>query len=574
MAGTVAQTRSLPWEAGFGRALFRGRSAVPDTNIRSSRGREQLYIIDIYKSDPVGFFHEQPPGNASILWDLDYDWADDGWMSRRRDLNSLDAPMAIYEVHLGSWQNADRGTRCLTYLELAATLVPYVKEMGFTHVQFLPVMEHPFYGSWGYQTTGYFAPTSRYGTPQDFMRLIDEFHQNDIGVILDWVPSHFPQDEHGFGNFDGEHEYESADPRRGLHPDWNSFIFSYERGPVRSFLVSSALFWLEQYHADGLRVDAVASMLYLDYSRKPGEWVPNVYGSRENLDAIGFLRRMNEDIYRLHPDVQTIAEESTAWPLVSRPTYLGGLGFGLKWDMGWMHDTLQYMAHDPVYRKHHHNELTFRSVYAFDENFILPLSHDEVVHGKRSLLSKMPGDNWQKFASLRLLFAYMYAQPGKKLLFMGAEIAQRKEWNHDRSLDWRLLELPSHAAVRLLVGYLNHLYRSKTALNSFDHARMGFEWIEPQDAERNILAFQRNAKGGQRLVAIFNFSPVTRMNYRLGVSGKGFWKELLNTDAVAYGGTGRGNFGGVSSVPVPAHGRAYSVTIDLPPLAALYLELE
>ena len=547
-----------------------GGGARCQIQISDRTGAGNNYI----KSDPVGFFHEQPPGNASILWDLDYDWADDGWMSRRRDLNSLDAPMAIYEVHLGSWQNADRGTRCLTYLELAATLVPYVKEMGFTHVQFLPVMEHPFYGSWGYQTTGYFAPTSRYGTPQDFMHLIDEFHQNDIGVILDWVPSHFPQDEHGFGNFDGEHEYESADPRRGLHPDWNSFIFSYERGPVRSFLVSSALFWLEQYHADGLRVDAVASMLYLDYSRKPGEWVPNVYGSRENLDAIGFLRRMNEDIYRLHPDVQTIAEESTAWPMVSRPTYLGGLGFGLKWDMGWMHDTLQYMAHDPVYRKHHHNELTFRSVYAFDENFILPLSHDEVVHGKRSLLSKMPGDNWQKFANLRLLFAYMYAQPGKKLLFMGTEIAQRKEWNHDRSLDWRLLELPSHAAVRLLVGYLNHLYRSKTALNSFDHARMGFEWIEPQDAERNILAFQRNAKGGQRLVAIFNFSPVTRLNYRLGVSGKGFWKELLNTDAVAYGGTGRGNFGGVSSVPVPAHGRAYSVTIDLPPLAALYLELE
>jgi 1,4-alpha-glucan branching enzyme len=544
------------------------------------RGARYKYQIEsgqgttIYKADPVGFFHEQSPGNASVLWDLNYHWADDSWMSRRRDFNSLDAPIAIYEVHLGSWRNSDKGTRCLTYPELAATLIPYVKEMGFTHVEFLPVMEHPFYGSWGYQTTGYFAPTSRYGTPQEFMRLIDDFHQNDIGVILDWVPSHFPQDAYGFGNFDGEHEYESADPRRGLHPEWNSFIFSYDRGPVRSFLLSSALFWLERYHADGLRVDAVTSMLYLDYARKPGEWLPNVYGGRENLDAIGFLRRLNEDIYRLHPNVQIIAEESTAWPKVSRPTYLGGLGFGLKWDMGWMHDTLQYMSHDPLFRKHHHSKLTFRSVYAFNENFILPLSHDEVVYGKRSLLSKMPGNNWQKFASLRLLFAYMYAQPGKKLLFMGDEIAQWKEWNHDRALDWQLLTLPPHAAIRLLVGDLNRLYRSEAALHSFDHEQKGFKWIEAQDAEQNILAFQRNAGGVRSLVAIFNFSPIPRANYRLGVPRKGFWKELLNTDSVSYGGSGRGNFGGVSSVPVPAHGRAHSVTIELPPLAALYLTLE
>ncbi len=406
------------------------------------------YVVD--KADPFGFFHEVPPLTASVVWDLAYRWQDSEWMSRRAAANTLEAPMSIYEVHLGSWRRvAQERNRSLTYQELAAQLVPYVKETGFTHVEFMPVMEHPFYGSWGYQITGFFAPTSRYGTPQDFMRLIDQFHQNGIGVILDWVPSHFPQDEHGLGYFDGAHEYEPADPRRGVHPDWNSFIFNYARNEVRSFLLSSAMFWLDKYHADGLRVDAVASMLYLDYSRKPGEWIPNEYGGRENLDAIALLRHMNEDTYRAHPDVQTIAEESTAWPMVSRPTYVGGLGFGLKWDMGWMHDTLQYMSQDPFFRKYHHHELTFRLVYAFSENFVLPLSHDEVVYGKGSLLGRMPGDNWQKFANLRLLLAYMYAQPVKKLLFMGGEFGQWNEWKHDGSLDWNLLEQDTHAGSML-----------------------------------------------------------------------------------------------------------------------------
>ncbi len=521
------------------------------------------------KADPFGFFHDQPPENSSVVWDLDYEWGDKDWMSGRRDANSLQAPLAIYEVHLGSWRHD------LSYLELAAQLIPYVKEMGFTHVEFMPVMEHPFYGSWGYQVTGYFAPTSRHGTPQEFMQLIDEFHQQGIGVILDWVPSHFPQDEHALGNFDGEHEYEYADPRRGFQPDWKTFIFNYGRGQVRSFLLSSALFWLDRYHADGLRVDGVASMLYLDYSRKPGEWIPNEYGGRENLDAIGFLRRMNEDVYRHHSDVQTMAEESTAWPMVSKPTYIGGLGFGLKWDMGWMHDTLQYMAQDPLYRKYHHHELTFRLVYAFNEHFVLPLSHDEAVHGKGSLASKMPGDAWHKLANLRLLLAYMYAQPGKKLLFMGSEFGQWKEWNHDESLDWNLLDLDSHAAVRLLVGDLNHLYRNEPALHTSESSPSSFEWIDVHDADKNVLSFLRKGRDNREEIAIIcNFSPVARANYRIGVSEKGFWRELMNTDAKQYGGTGRGNFGGVETVPVPAHGRHYSLTIDLPPLAAVFFRLE
>ncbi len=527
------------------------------------------------KADPFGFFHDQPPGNASVIWNLDYRWHDEEWMARRRDPNSLDAPISIYEVHVGSWRVPNAQDHCLTYRDLAAQLVPYVKEMGFTHVEFMPVMEHPFYGSWGYQTTGYFAPTSRYGTPQDFMLLIDEFHRNGIGVILDWVPSHFPQDAHSLGYFDGVHEYEPADPRRGLHPDWNSFIFDYRRGQVRSFLLSSALFWLDLYHADGLRLDAVASMLYLDYSRKPGEWIPNEYGSRENLDAIGFLRRLNEDVYRVHPDVQTIAEESTAWPMVSKPTYVGGLGFGLKWDMGWMHDTLQYISQDPLFRKYHHHELTFRLVYAFNENFVLPLSHDEVVYGKGSLISRMPGDNWQKFANLRLLYAYMYAQPGKKLLFMGGEFAQWSEWNHDGSLDWSLLERGDHAAVRLLIGELNHLYRSEPSLQTLENTSQSFEWIDNHDAEKNVLSFLRKGRTNrQAMVVICNFSPVPRANYRIGVPEKGFWREQLNTDAKQFGGSGRGNFGGVETVPVPSHGRNYSLTVDLPPLAAVYFRLD
>jgi 1,4-alpha-glucan branching enzyme len=528
------------------------------------------YVAD--KADPIGFLHETPPQTASIVWDLTYEWNDGEWMANRRNANSLDSPISIYEVHLGSWKRvAAEGNRSLSYSELADELIPYVKEMGFTHVEFLPVMEHPFFGSWGYQTTGFFAPTSRFGTPQDFMRLIDQFHRKGIGVILDWVPSHFPQDEHGLGFFDGVHEYEPADPRRAVHPDWNSFTFDYGRPEVRSFLLSSAVFWLDRYHADGLRVDAVASMLYLDYSRKAGQWIPNQYGGRENLDAIGFLRRMNEDVYRTHADVQTIAEESTAWPMVSRPVYLGGLGFGFKWDMGWMHDTLKYMEQDPLFRKFHHHELTFRMIYAFNENFILPLSHDEVVYGKKSLIGKMPGDDWRRFANLRLLFCYMYAQPGKKLLFMGGEFAQWGEWNHDASLDWSLLDRPPHAAMRLLVGELNHLYRTEPALQTSENTPSSFEWIDVHDSEKNVLSFLRKGQSANETIAVvLNFSPIPRDNYRIGLPHKGFWKEIFNSDAKQFGGTGRGNFGGVETVPIPLHGRNDSITIDLPPLAAAF----
>lgn len=528
------------------------------------------------KADPFGFYHELSPQTASVVWDLSYQWQDQEWMSRRAAANSLAAPMCIYEVHLGSWRRVvEEGNRSLTYLELGDQLIRYVKQMGFTHVEFLPIMEHPFYGSWGYQITGFFAPTSRYGTPQDFMRLIDRFHQNGIGVILDWVPSHFPQDEFGLGYFDGVHEFEPDDPRRGIHPDWNSFIFDYGRNEVRSFLLSSALFWLDTYHADGLRVDAVASMLYLDYSRKQGQWLPNQYGGRENLEAIAFLRLMNEDAYRAHPDIQTIAEESTSWPMVSKPTYIGGLGFGLKWDMGWMHDTLKYMAQDPFFRKYHHHELTFRLVYAFSENFVLPLSHDEVVYGKGSLINRMPGDNWQKFASLRLLFAYMYAQPGKKLLFMGDEFGQWSEWKHDSSLDWNLLDYDTHTGVRLLVGDLNRLYRDEVALRTSEFTPESFEWIDVHDAEKNVLSFLRKGSDtNERIAIICNFSPVPRANYRVGVPAKGFWKEILNTDAKQYGGSGRGNFGGIETVPIPLHGRNYSLTVDLPPLAAVFFRLD
>ncbi|MBV9764294.1 MAG: 1,4-alpha-glucan branching protein GlgB [Acidobacteriaceae bacterium] len=528
------------------------------------------------KADPLGFFHEAPPKTASIVWDLTYEWGDEAWMASRQSANGLDAPISIYEMHLGSWRRvADQDNRSLTYAELADELIPYVKQMGFTHVEFMPVMEHPFFGSWGYQITGFFAPTSRYGTPQDFMRLVDQFHQNGIGVILDWVPSHFPNDVHGLGFFDGAAEYEHADPRQGVHPDWNSFIFNYGRNEVRSFLLSSAMFWLDRYHVDGLRVDAVASMLYLDYSRKNGEWIPNQYGGRENLEAIGFLRRMNTELYRVHPDTQTIAEESTAWPMVSKPVYVGGLGFGMKWDMGWMHDTLQYMSQDPFFRKYHHHELTFRMVYAFNENFVLPLSHDEVVYGKGSLIQKMPGDNWRKFANLRLLFSYMYAQPGKKLLFMGGEFGQWAEWNHDGSLDWALLDLEPHAGLRLLVGDLNHLYRSEPALNTAETTPASFEWIDVHDAEKNVLSFLRKgATETEAIAVICNFSPIVRDNYRIGVPGRGSWKEILNSDSKVYGGSGVGNFGGVKTVPIPLHGRDYSITIDLPPLGAVFFRYQ
>jgi 1,4-alpha-glucan branching enzyme len=497
-------------------------------------------------------------------------------MKSRRGRNALEAPMAIYEVHLGSWRrDKEAPQRLLSYRELAPLLADYVHEMGFTHVEFLPLMEHPFYGSWGYQTTGYFAPSSRYGTPQDLMYLIDQLHQRGIGVILDWVPSHFPADEHGLGFFDGTHLFEHGDPQQGIHPDWDSFIFNYGRHEVRSFLLSSALYWLDEYHADGLRVDAVASMLYLDYSRKQGEWIANEYGGRENLDAIEFLRRLNTEVYQHHPDTQTIAEESTSWPMVSRPTHLGGLGFGMKWDMGWMHDTLRYMGNDPIHRKFHHNEITFRTMYAFHENFVLPLSHDEVVHGKGSLLGKMPGDGPQRLANLRVLLGYMYTQPGKKLLFMGGEFGQQGEWNHDSSLEWDLLEQDMHKGLQRWVRDLNTLYRGEPALHEFDCESAGFEWIDADDAEQSTLAYLRSGQSrSDVLVVACNLTPVRRDNYRMGVPRAGHWRELLNSDATLYGGSGQGNLGAVRSAPVVRHGRPQSIVITLPPLAIVVFKNE
>ena len=538
------------------------------------RSRFKGYRAD--KTDPFAFFSEIPPKTASIVWELDYTWGDGAWMESRSHANRAEAPMAIYEVHLGSWMRTpEDGGRPLTYRELGPKLAEYAREMGFTHVEFLPIMEHPFYGSWGYQTLGYFCPTSRYGEPQDFMFLIDCLHQHGIGVILDWVPSHFPSDEHGLGYFDGTHLYEHEDPRQGIHPDWNSFIFNYGRDEVRSFLISSALFWLEKYHADGLRVDAVASMLYLDYGRKDGEWIPNQYGGKENLEAISFLRRFNVEIYKNFPDVQTIAEESTAWPMVSRPTYVGGLGFGLKWDMGWMHDTLQYMSRDPIHRKYHHDKLTFRMLYAFQENFVLPLSHDEVVFGKGSLLRKMPGDDWQKFANLRLLLGYMYAQPGKKLLFMGGEIGQWDEWYHETSLDWHLLEYPFHSGLRRWVEDLNRFYREEKALHELDFEPAGFQWIDCNDSEQSTISLLRKGRSADDAVIVAcNFTPVPRHNYRVGAPKAGFWKELLNSDAPLYGGGGQGNIGGVEASPVPFHGHPYSLNLVLPPLGLLFLKQE
>ena len=530
------------------------------------------YRVD--KADPFAFYNEIPPKTGSLVWDLDYKWADGEWMARRRGHNALDAPLSIYEAHLGSWRRVpEEGNRSLSYREMARQLVEYVGQTGFTHIEFLPITEHPFYGSWGYQTTGYFAPTSRYGTPQDFMYLIDCLHQNGIGVILDWVPSHFPTDEHGLGYFDGTHLYEHADLRQGMHREWGSYVFNYGRHEVRSFLISNALFWLDKYHVDGLRVDAVASMLYLDYAREGGEWIPNQYGGRENLGAIGFLRRFNEEVYKSYPDVQTIAEESTSWPMVSRPNYVGGLGFGLKWDMGWMHDTLEYISKNPIHRKYHHNNLTFRMLYAFHENFVLPLSHDEVVYGKRSLLGKMPGDDWQKFANLRVLLGYMFAQPGKKLLFMGGEFGQWKEWVHDESLDWHLLQYAPHRGIQRWVEDLNRLYRNEAALHELDCQPAGFEWIDCNDAEGSTVSLIRKAKSTDEVVlAVCNFTPVPRNDYRVGVVRGGFWRELLNSDATEYEGSGQGNKGGVEGVPAACHGRPYSLNLTLPPLGIVFFK--
>ncbi|TMD31368.1 MAG: 1,4-alpha-glucan branching protein GlgB [Chloroflexi bacterium] len=525
------------------------------------------------KADPYAVYAEQPPRQASIVWDLDYDWDDRDWMSGRSRANGRQAPWSVYEVHLGSWMRVpEEDNRWLTYRELAPRLADYAHRLGFTHVEFMPVMEHPFYGSWGYQVTGFFAPTSRYGTPQDLMFLVDHLHQSGIGVILDWVPSHFPSDEFGLQNFDGTHLYEHADPRLGVHPDWGSSIFNYGRNEVRGFLLSSALSWLNRYHVDGLRVDAVASMLYLDYSRKAGQWLPNKFGGKENLEAVDFLRRFNIEVYKEQPDVQTIAEESTSWPLVSRPTYLGGLGFGMKWDMGWMHDTLAYIEKDPVHRRFEHHHLTFRMLYAFSENYMLPLSHDEVVHGKGSLLSKMPGDDWQKFANLRLLLAYMYAMPGKKLLFMGAEFGQWREWNHDESLDWHLVDQPMHDGVSRWTGDLNRLMRDEKPLHELDFDPAGFSWIDGTDAEQSVISFIRRSSEDEMIVAAFNFTPVPRQNYQIGAPVPGRWLEVLNSDAPIYGGSGQGNLGGVDAAPIPRHGHLHSLNLTLPPLGALFLK--
>ena len=552
------------WE-GFVRDV--GRGTLYKYRIVSRHGG---YQVD--KGDPFALAWEAPPSTASRVWSLEYDWGDAEWMERRRAANALDAPMSIYEVHLGSWRRVpEDGNRSLTYQELAEQLPGYVKEMGFTHVELLPVTEHPFYGSWGYQTTGYFAPTARYGTPQDFMALVDALHRAGIGVILDWVPSHFPGDEHGLAYFDGTYLYEHADPKQGFHPDWNSYIFNYSRNEVRGFLASSALFWLDMYHLDGLRVDAVASMLYLDYGRKEGEWVPNQYGGRENLAAIDFLRALNEGVYRDHPEVQTFAEESTAWPMVSRPTYTGGLGFGMKWNMGWMHDTLAYFSRDPLYRKFHHNQLTFSVWYAFHENFVLPLSHDEVVHGKGALIGKMPGDEWQQFANLRLLFGYMWAHPGKKLLFMGGEFGQKREWQHEESLEWHVLQYPLHAGAQRWLQDLNRYYRSEPALFEKDFVSEGFQWVDCNDWEECVISFLRRGKRAEDCVLVVcNFTPVVRRNYMVGVPFGGYWEECLNSDATIYGGGGQGNFGGLNTSPVAAHGHYHSLAITLPPLAVLY----
>jgi 1,4-alpha-glucan branching enzyme len=529
----------------------------------------------VEKADPFSVFNEIPPKKASIVWDLDYSWGDGQWLAERGQNIKVNKPISIYEVHLGSWRRHAEGNRSLSYRELAPLLADYVHQTGFTHVEFLPLMDHPFFGSWGYQITGYFAPSGNYGTPQDLMFLIDTLHQNGIGVILDWVPSHFPSDEHGLAYFDGTHLFEHADARQGFHPEWKSYIFNYGRHEVRSFLISNALFWLDKYHADGLRVDAVASMLYLDYARESGEWIPNRYGGRENIEAIEFLKQLNGAIYEDFPDVQTIAEESTAWPMVSRPVYTGGLGFGLKWDMGWMHDTLAYFSQDPIHRKYHHDKLTFRMIYAFQENFVLPLSHDEVVYGKGSLLGKMPGDGWQRFANLRALLGYMYAQPGKKLLFMGGEIGQWREWQHDQSLDWHLLEKPEHAGIQKWIGDLNRSYRSEPSLHELDCDPAGFEWIDCRDAESSVVSLLRKARGDDRTVLVIcNFTPVPRLNYQVGVPRGGLWHELLNSDAKDYGGSGMGNMGEVEAAPVPAHGRHFSLLLTLPPLSTLFFVSE
>jgi 1,4-alpha-glucan branching enzyme len=549
-----------------------GQGARYKYRVQSRYGR---FVAD--KADPYGFAAEVRPQTASRVWNLDgYAWNDHAWMTERVKRNALDAPISIYEVHLGSWRRVpEAGNRWLTYRELAPLLADYVHDAGFTHVEFLPVSEHPFDGSWGYETTGYFAPTSRFGDPTDFMYLVDHLHQRGIGVILDWVPAHFPKDEAGLAYFDGTHLYEHADPRQGEYADWNTFAFNYGRHEVQTFLISNALFWLDKYHVDGLRVDAVASMLYLDYGRKQGEWIPNRYGGRENIEAVEFLRYMNQHVYASFPDAMTFAEESTAWPQVSRPTYLGGLGFGFKWNMGWMHDILDYASTDPIHRSYHQNLITFSLMYAFSENFVLPFSHDEVVYGKGSMIRKMPGDEWQKFANLRCLYGYMFGHPGKKLLFMGDEFGQWSEWNHDQSLEWHLLQYPAHSTLQRWVRDLNTLYRGEPALYEMDYEQAGFEWVDCTDYQRSIVSFlRRGREPADTLLFVCNFTPVPRHNYRVGAPEGGYWREALNSDAPLYGGSGQGNMGGLSAAPLPIHGRPFSLNMTLPPLGVAIFKRE
>ncbi|QDT39492.1 1,4-alpha-glucan branching enzyme GlgB [Stratiformator vulcanicus] len=521
------------------------------------------------KADPLAFYSERPPATASVAWDIDsYEWTDSDWMIRRASTNWLERPISVYEVHLASWKRPEDGSKYFNYRELAKQLVDYCHEMGFTHLELMPMTEYPFDGSWGYQATGYFAPTSRFGTPEDFMYFVDHCHRNGIGVIMDWVPAHFPTDAHSLARFDGTCLYEHSDPRKGFHPDWNTLIFNYGRNEVRDFLLSSARFWIDKYHIDGLRVDAVASMLYLDYSREDGEWIPNQFGGRENLEALQFLKDMNVELHGQFPGVLTIAEESTSWGGVSHPVYNGGLGFSIKWDMGWMNDTLHYIRREPIHRTHHQNELSFRMVYAFTENFMLPLSHDEVVHGKQSLLSQMPGDYWQKFANLRMMYGYQYTMPGKKLLFMGCEFGQWTEWNHDSELDWALLGHEKHDGLRLFIGDLNHFYKTHRALFEADFDPTGFSWIQADDAQNSTYAFVRTSSDGvEHIIVALNFTPVPRHDYRVGVPVSGFYKEVLNSDAKIYGGSNLGNQGGVYSEEVPCHGREHSIAVTLPPLS-------
>ena len=571
------------WDGRVHPMRHRGSSGIWELFI-PGLDEDELYKFEILstvgeqlglKTDPYGFAGEMRPNNASVVRTIDgYRWKDTAWMESRPLRDWLHSPMTIYELHAGSWRRKpEEGNRWLTYRELAAELLPYVKRMGFTHIELLPIMEHPLDASWGYQTVGYFAVTSRFGSPADFMYFVDRCHQQEIGVILDWTPAHFPRDAHGLGLFDGTHLYEHADPRRGAHPDWGTLVFNYGRNEVQNFLVSNALFWLDKYHLDGLRVDAVASMLYLDYSRKPGEWIPNAFGGRENLEAIAFLKHLNEVLHSRHPGALMIAEESTSWPAVSRPTYVGGLGFDLKWNMGWMNDTLRYFALDPLFRQHHHNELTFSMIYAFQENFILPLSHDEVVHGKRTLLEKMPGDDWQKFANLRLLFGYMYAHPGKKLLFMGSELAERNEFWDEGSVDWSLEDSASHRGVQRLVSDLNRLHATERPFFEVDFEWAGFEWIDANDAAASILSFIRRARNPEDFVVVVcNFTPVLRLDYSVGVPAAGYYREILNSDSAYYEGSDAGNAGGVRAEPIPWNDRPWSIKLQVPPLAAVYFK--